>query len=129
MEQHELPGFLEAAAELRLKGLSEAEAERVSLVQLAHNHPSLDMSVVGGVAPEHSKMKGRGKRSKNIRNLKKELEEEEEVDFNTRESGHHTTKTALHSGVLGPKKVNVDPKLSIVRRMSMTNKLHSICCS
>ena len=97
MEQDELAAFLETAAELRVKGLSEQDASMVSLSQppirnLSQVPDQPEISVVGGVAPGHSKMK---ERSKNIKNLKEEeVEGVDEEDLNIRESGDHTTKTA-----------------------------------
>ena len=127
VDQHELPAFLETASELRVKGLSEQEARMVSLVQpgACNLHQSSDLpeiSVVSGVAPGYSKLKRRGRGANNIRNMKKEVADVEgvqEEDFNRRESGDHTTKAALRSGLLGPKQVDVKPKMSIVSRMSM----------
>ena len=127
VDQHELPAFLETASELRVKGLSEQDARMVSLVQPAARnlHQSSDLpeiSVVGGVAPGYSKLKRRGRGAKNIGNMKKEAEDVEgveEEDFNRSESANHTSNAALRSGLLGPKQVDVKPKMSIVSRMSM----------
>ena len=127
VDQHEMPAFLETASELRVKGLSEQEARMVSLVQPAacilHQSSDLpEISVVSGVAPGYSKLKRRGRGANNIRNMKKEVADVEgvqEEDFNRRESGDQTTKAALRSGLLGPKQVDVKPKMSIVSRMSM----------
>ena len=120
MDQQELPGFLETAAELRVKGLSEAEARRVSLssAQPARNHQcpdSADIELMGGVAPGHNKSKRKGRGGNTVRNFKNELEEVEEVDTNIGQSGHHLLK----SGLLGPKHMDAAPKMSFVRRMSM----------
>ena len=127
VDQHEMPAFLETASELRVKGLSEQDVGMVSLLQpaarnLYQSSDQPEISVVGGVGPGHSKIKGRGRRAKTIGNLKKEVVEVNEVndvDFNVRESGDDTTKAALRSGLLRPKQVDVEPKMSIVSRMSL----------
>ena len=118
MEQDELAAFFETAAELRVKGLVEQDASMVSLsqppIRNLHQAPEKpEIRVVGGVAPRHSKIK---KRAKNIKNLKEEeVEGVDEVDFDKRESGDHTTKAALRTGHLGPKQVAVEPKMSMFR--------------
>ena len=90
MDQQELPGFLETAAELRVKGLSEADAGRVSMSSVKPR--SLDLAgieVMGGVAPEQNKTQRKTKGGTNVNKFKKEVEE---VDYNIRESGHPVLK-------------------------------------